>query len=329
MNAAIYARKSTEQSGVVDEAKSVTRQVEHAKGYAVQKGWMVAEEYIYVDDGISGAEFAKRPGLVRLLAALTPRPPFQVLVMSEESRLGREQIETAYLLKQIITAGVRVFYYLEDKERTLDSPTDKILLAVSGFADEVERDRARQRTRDGMVKKAKAGHVTGGRKFGYENVEILGPNGERSHVDRRVNPIEAAVVLRIFRLVDQGWGIKRIAHTLNAEAAPTPGHTRVARPDGPPRRCARSSGAGSTAGRSSGAARRSGTPGGSGSLGRPRAAVPRTTGFESTGRISASSQKTSGSPCRRASASRAGRTSDRMTGASWDAPSTGSRRSTS
>jgi hypothetical protein len=29
--------------------------------------------------------------------------------MSEESRLGREQIETAYALKQIIQAGVRVF----------------------------------------------------------------------------------------------------------------------------------------------------------------------------------------------------------------------------
>jgi hypothetical protein len=28
--------------------------------------------------------------------ALKPKPPFQVLMMSEESRLGREQIETAY-----------------------------------------------------------------------------------------------------------------------------------------------------------------------------------------------------------------------------------------
>ena len=80
--------------------------------------------------------------------------------MSEESRLGREQIETAYLLKQLITAGVRVVYYLEDRERTLDSPTDKILLAVSGFADEVERDKARQRTYDAMRRKAGAGHVT-------------------------------------------------------------------------------------------------------------------------------------------------------------------------
>ena len=49
------------------------------------------------------------------------RPLFQVLVMSEESRLGREAIETAYALKQIVQAGIRVFFYLEDRERTLDS----------------------------------------------------------------------------------------------------------------------------------------------------------------------------------------------------------------
>ena len=42
--------------------------------------------------------------------------------MSEESRLGREAIETAYALEQLITGGVRVFFYLEDRERTFDSP---------------------------------------------------------------------------------------------------------------------------------------------------------------------------------------------------------------
>jgi site-specific DNA recombinase len=93
---------------------------------------------------------------------------------------------------------------------------------VAGFASEVERVKAQQRTRDGALKKAKSGYVTGGRKFGYDNIQILGLNGQRSHVDRRVNPIEAAVVLRIFRLADQGWGRKRIAYTLNDEAAPTP-----------------------------------------------------------------------------------------------------------
>jgi DNA invertase Pin-like site-specific DNA recombinase len=105
MVAAVYARKSTDQSAVADEAKSVTRQIDHAKAYAARGGWPVPESRIFVDDGISGAEFANRPGFVRLMAALKPRPPFQVLIMSEESRLEREAIETAYALKQLIQAG--------------------------------------------------------------------------------------------------------------------------------------------------------------------------------------------------------------------------------
>jgi DNA invertase Pin-like site-specific DNA recombinase len=187
MIAAIYARKSTEQGGVADEEGSVARQLEHARAYAIGKGWTLAEEFVYTDDGISGAEFAKRPSYLRLLNALKPRPSFQVLIMSEESRLGRESIETAFALKQIITAGVRVFFYLEDRERTLDSPTDKIMLSLTTFADELEREKARQRTADAMLRKAKAGHVTGGMTYGYDNVPIEGPGGTRSHVVRRVN----------------------------------------------------------------------------------------------------------------------------------------------
>jgi hypothetical protein len=48
MIAAIYARKSTEQNGVGDEEKSVTRQIEHAKAYATTKGWAAADDYVYV-----------------------------------------------------------------------------------------------------------------------------------------------------------------------------------------------------------------------------------------------------------------------------------------
>lgn len=102
MIASIYARKSTDQTGVSDEEKSVARQTEHAKAYAAKHGWIVHDAHVYIDDGISGAEFLKRPGFIRLMNALKPHPPFQVLIMSEESRLGREQIETSYALKQII-----------------------------------------------------------------------------------------------------------------------------------------------------------------------------------------------------------------------------------
>ncbi len=83
--AAVLARKSTDQPGVVDADKSVAHQVEQAKAYAARHGWVVDERYIFVDDGVSGAEFVKRPGLIRLLGLLTP--PCAVSTADHERRI--------------------------------------------------------------------------------------------------------------------------------------------------------------------------------------------------------------------------------------------------
>src|SRR5438876_5520988 len=92
-NAAIYARKSTDQT-VADQEKSVTRQVELAVACARTHGFEVPPEHIYVDDAISGAEFDRRPGLMRLLNTLRPQAPFAGLFLADKDRLGREQFET-------------------------------------------------------------------------------------------------------------------------------------------------------------------------------------------------------------------------------------------
>src|SRR4051812_35496875 len=99
LTAAIYARKSTEQHGVADEQRSVARQIDHGRQFAERRGWTVAEEHIYVDDGISGAEFERRPGLLRLMNAADGArqrrtSAFQALIVSDLDRLGREQLET-------------------------------------------------------------------------------------------------------------------------------------------------------------------------------------------------------------------------------------------
>ena len=220
---AVYARKSTEQNGVADDAKSVARQIANAREYAARKQWTVRDEHIYQDDGVSGVLFGpSRPGLARLLNSLKPRPPFQILVMSEQSRLGREQIETGYVLKQIIDAGVRVFFYADDREAVLDDPVQKMMLSLANFAAEMERDKARQRTHEAMLRKAKALHVTGGRVFGYANVDVPGPDGKRLHVVRTVNAEQAAVVRRVFQMYAGGLGLVRIAKTLNAEGVSAP-----------------------------------------------------------------------------------------------------------
>jgi len=233
VRAAIYARKSTEQSGVNDEEKSVTRQIEHARADAIRKSWQIADDHIYADDGISGAEFETRPGLVRLLNALKLKPrPFDWLILSEESRLGRESFETGYILKQILSSGVRIWCYLEHKELALNNASDKILLSVTSVIADMERERARQRTRDALERKAKAGHVTGGAVFGYRNVDVRDdPNGRRQHVILEINSEEARIIRRIFSLyADDGLGPRKIAHLLNAEGALAPKPRRAGRP---------------------------------------------------------------------------------------------------
>ena len=228
MIAAVYARKSTEQSGVNEDEKSVVRQIEHARNYASRKGWIVVDQHVYSDDGISGAEFVKRPGFLRLMNALKPRPLFQVLIMSEESRLGREAIEASYAFKQIIDSGVRVFFYLTDQERKLDNALDKVMLSLTNFASEMEREKASQRTHDAMLRKAKALHVTGNKVFGYDNVSVYSGDTNsdgtqrRQYVVRKINTTQAKVVIRLFQMFAAGFGLARIAKAFNEDRIPPP-----------------------------------------------------------------------------------------------------------
>ncbi|MEP6935475.1 MAG: recombinase family protein, partial [Nitrospirota bacterium] len=158
-----------------------------------------------------------------LMNAVKAKPTFQLLVMSEESRLGREAIETSYALKQIIDAGVRVFLYLTDTERKLETAMDKLMNSIEGFGSEVKRERASVRTHDAMLRKAKAGYVTGCKVYGYDNVDIAGPCGERSHVVRKINVDEAKVVRRLFESYADGtYGLAGLAKALNAEGVPPP-----------------------------------------------------------------------------------------------------------
>jgi len=60
-----------------------------------------------------------------------------------------------------------------------------VMLSLTNFASEMEREKARQRTYDAMLRKAKALHVTGGKVYGYNNVEVLDPSRSRQRVEFR------------------------------------------------------------------------------------------------------------------------------------------------
>ncbi|MEO8680159.1 MAG: recombinase family protein [Vicinamibacterales bacterium] len=227
LRAAIYARKSTEQKGVADEAKSVKRQTDNARTFALSRGWTISDAHIYIDDGKSGAEFERRAGLQSLLAALQPRPPFQVLIVSEQKSLGRESYETQGLIKKLAQAGVEIFEYGHGRSLTPKNWMEKAMSSIQSWADEAHQRQASERNHEAGSAIFDRGHVAGGRVFGYRNVHIYkgedqDGNPRKSHTEREINKKEAAVVRRIFQLYASGLGGKAIAKKLNSEGALAP-----------------------------------------------------------------------------------------------------------
>ena len=223
LRCAIYARKSNEDDAS-EELRSVARQVGRCREYAITKRWTVEDGLVFIDDGISGATFGeRRPGLASLLTA-AERKAFDVLVMSEPSRLGRDQYQTGYVLQRIANSGIVVWYYLEDRKAELDTAVGKFIESVHSFGSELEREKIRQRTLDGMLRRAQAGYSTGGECYGYRSVAVYNgrqdANGQpvRDHSERRIEPGEAKTVLGVFKMYGAGFGVTSVAKTINGEA---------------------------------------------------------------------------------------------------------------
>ena len=213
MKAAIYARKSNDDDRSEDN-KSVTRQVEQAKSYAERKAWSVAREHIYVDDGISGAEFKDRPGLRKMMGHLDE---FDVVVISELSRLDRDTWRNAVVIDDMRAHKVRVFHYLTDEEEKAETPEQRIMVSLKSYASEVERTRTGERTRDTLSRKAAQGYSAGGKCYGYQLFPVSDANGERLHTDFKINDEEAEVIRGVFRMYAEGFGYPAIAKTLNGD----------------------------------------------------------------------------------------------------------------
>ena len=212
MRCAILARKSNQQEATGDE-KSVVMQERECRALIERNGWELADGHLYVEDVVSGALMTPegRPELFRLLAACEAKQrPFDVVVVTHEDRIGRDTFRSSMVIMRIIESGVRLVS-VASGERKLDTPTDELLLAISGFMGSAERHSVSRRVRAKAFDNARRGHTTGLHAFGYESVEVNG------HKELRVNAAEGEIVRRIFDLCVEGYGIRRIAHRLNEQ----------------------------------------------------------------------------------------------------------------
>lgn len=172
--------------------------------------------------------YHERPQFMKMIAA-AKRREFDVLVVSEFSRLSRRQIEQAIIIDMLQKYGVRVESVTEKFD---DSPVGIFMRNVFAFIAEVEREKTFWRTTRGIRDRCQDGKVLSGRgraMYGYKWVDTK--DYTRAHYELNLDVIcidatdevwtEVKIVVFIYDRCIAGESIRGIAKTLTAMGIPT------------------------------------------------------------------------------------------------------------
>jgi site-specific DNA recombinase len=210
--AAIYTRVSSDQQ---KENKTIESQVETLVSFAEEKGCVLPEEYIFRDEGYSGAVLV-RPGLERV-RDLSAEGQIQAVLVYSPDRLSRNYAYQVVLLDELRSNGTEVLFVNSPKAET---PEEALLLQFQGMIAEYERAMIKERSRRGKRHKARSGivNVLGGAPFGYNYIRKT----ELANARYEINPQEASVVQKLYRLYTENMkSIGEITRNLNQEGIPT------------------------------------------------------------------------------------------------------------
>ena len=210
--AAIYARVSSERQKAEDTIQS---QVAALREHAQSEGYPVPEDWIFLDEGYSGAMLV-RPGLERLRDLASEGQLETVLIFSSD-RLSRKYAYQVLLLEELSRHGVEVVFL---KSARATTPEEELMLQFQGMIAEYERAQIAERTRRGKKYRAKSGsiNVLSGAPYGYRYVKKTASTS----ACYEVITIEAEIVRTVFKLyLEEALSINAIARWLNDRQIPT------------------------------------------------------------------------------------------------------------
>jgi site-specific DNA recombinase len=210
--AAIYARVSSDRQ---KEQHTIASQTAALREYAQAHGYTVPPEWVFEDEGYSGALLV-RPGL-EALRDLAAAGQIQAALVYAPDRLSRKYAYQVLLAEELQRCGVALVFLRAPASAT---PEDQLLLQFQGMIAEYERAQIAERCRRGKRHRAHQGavNVLAGAPYGYRYVRKT----DTSAAYYEVREAEAAVVRQVFTWYTvQGWSINAIARTLNATAVPT------------------------------------------------------------------------------------------------------------
>ena len=211
-SAAIYARVSSARQ---KKDETIGSQTAALREHAAQARLEVPEEWIFEDEGHSGATLV-RPALeaVRDLAA---QGCVDVVLCYSPDRLARKFAYQALLLEEFARAGVRTEFV---KGPRGDSPEDQLLIQFQGMFAEYEKAQLMERYRRGKAHRARCGsvNVLGGAPFGYRYVSKTADSGASYEIADH----EAVIAAELFRrYTDDGASIADLTRWLTSEKVPT------------------------------------------------------------------------------------------------------------
>jgi site-specific DNA recombinase len=211
-SAAIYARVSSARQA---HDETIASQTAALRAYAQANRLEVPEEWIFEDEGYSGATLI-RPAL-EALRDLIAAVPVEVVLCSSPDRLARKFAYQAVLIEEFARSGTRVVFL--NGPRT-ESPEDQMLVQFQGIFAEYERAQLAERYRRGKAHRARMGsvNVLSGAPFGYRYVR-KSPHAAATY---QIVEEEAVVVAEVFRrYADEGATVAELARWLTEARTPT------------------------------------------------------------------------------------------------------------
>src|SRR6202049_1761108 len=140
-SAAIYARVSSEQQ---KEEKTIASQTAALVEFARSEGYGVPDEWIFQDEGYSGANLM-RPGLERVRDLAAEGQIQAVLVLSPD-RLSRKYAYQVLLIEELARHGVETRFLNAPQGATAE---DQLLVQFQGMIADYERAQILERSRRG------------------------------------------------------------------------------------------------------------------------------------------------------------------------------------
>lgn len=216
LRAVIYCRLSKEdKAGRASGVESTQVQEATAREIIEAQGWRLTESP-FVDSGISGAEFLKRPELQRLLKS-AESGAFDVVVVRDLDRLGRDSARVSALLLRLADADVRVYSYAE-RDFISHEGTAGLVTAVKGYAAENTRRTNNRNIKAALRARAEKGLAAGRAPYGYRNIT---DNETRKKI-YVIDKAQAAVVVRLAETYVKRKTFHATATALNTGGVPSP-----------------------------------------------------------------------------------------------------------